>query len=1030
MNKKIIIILNIAFIVFALSTYSNAYDNLITHKDITRKSVPYSDLDNYLNQNLGIKKGYKEVIKGKQIIEQLTDGSEYEDYNIPQGGSFLPQCRAVNHFHNPLLPWDQSYMTDQPWWVNEWCWDWKPIYSNITWATSYLSPPPDGARVPFTYSSSYSPYTWDRARDYYYKALTLTTEEDREIYFAWTFQTVGHVIHLLEDMAVPAHTRNDFQSHYIRNNNSFFDRIQPFEHYVKMNPQLVATASPSITDFPSFINPRLTDFWDTNSYNGSNPSTFNNIGLAEFTNANYFSDYTIPINNPTPEHTFPYPYTNDISYQICPQEVMPGILQKYISRKNGQPCPLPTNGEAIDHFAAVGLLSGYPDPNTISYIWLDDNVHNTYASQLIPRAVGYSAGLLNYFFRGELNMEEDTDTGSGYVIVNNTEEDMEGTFEIYYDDVNDNRKPVSQGIYNFSLNALSSGNNKSSNIDFTLPEDAKEPDKYMLVFKGRLGNEEDAVIGKLVEFKAVPSIFLVNARDKEIIMFDLIDNGNSYAIDAVEKDISSAVEFHWGWPTLLTIQSNPDKNKHMVALPVYLENNIVPHTYIPSIRRYGLFLKYGSPYRYVMRGLSGAYIPIDFQQGSEYAWHEAIAGEENDEKWPNPHWANGRKPFSIINNKLDAKNISIWRETSGDPDLPYNYYIRYKDESVLPWGWVRGMDLPSQGGVTEKDVIAVLDFRTTNFTSTPEPVEYFAVLNKEKTINATFSQYIKDYETVITRIDKPWGGDILYLNHNFKNTYMKNLYAGDTLIKTFTKEGERDSFYWYNGSIDHDIVMMRCGSDLFTNVLPNSSSTQGEEFQRVMDYDHNEDKDIIMFYEYTENSSNSSGQDAQYFGDPGLAPFGDAFWTINSNSNSKITWKYKLFYKIKDKIEIINIPYSNFQSSSNTTSIASMVFCPDPSYNINSSTTKQGDRISGISTQINDENMIYTYIVETLDLVTEQWNFSKRIIGVINISDPDLPVGYRQEFEINDSNASQILSDVYADYDYKDLAAIGIHKGE
>ena len=37
-------------------------------------------------------------------------------------------------------------------------------------------------------------------------------------------------------------------------------------------------------------------------------------------------------------------------------------------------------------------------------LWLDDNVHNTYAKELLPRAVGYSAGLLNYFFRGTLEI--------------------------------------------------------------------------------------------------------------------------------------------------------------------------------------------------------------------------------------------------------------------------------------------------------------------------------------------------------------------------------------------------------------------------------------------------------------------------------------------------------------------------------------------------------------------------------------------------------------------------------------------------
>jgi hypothetical protein len=51
-----------------------------------------------------------------------------------------------------------------------------------------------------------------------------------------------------------------------------------------------------------------------------------------------------------------------------------------------------------DEFAIVNN-----DISTLK-LWLDNNVHNTYAEELIPRAVGYSAGLLDYFFRGTLEI--------------------------------------------------------------------------------------------------------------------------------------------------------------------------------------------------------------------------------------------------------------------------------------------------------------------------------------------------------------------------------------------------------------------------------------------------------------------------------------------------------------------------------------------------------------------------------------------------------------------------------------------------
>jgi hypothetical protein len=88
--------------------------------------------------------------------------------------------------------------------------------------------------------------------------------------------------------------------------------------------------------------------------------------------------------------------------------------------------------------------------------------------------------------------------------------------------------------------------------------------------------------------------------------------------------------------------------------------------------------------------------------------------------------------------------------------------------------------------------------------------------------------------------------------------------------------------------------------------------------------------------------------------------------------------------------------------------------------------TQSGERITGVSSQINDKNIVYTYVAEGWNEATEEWEFIKRIIGIINRADPRLVVGYRQEFEISEGNASEVLTDIYADYDYKDLAAIGV----
>jgi len=493
-----------------LSSVSNAYDNTITHRKITERAMPYSTLDNFLKQNLGIVSGFNEMINGQKIIGWLSNGSDYED---------TPMCRASNHFHNPLplLTWSQSYVTDQPWWIAAWCSDWTPYYSNITWATGYLSPAPVGAKASFTQDPEHTPQNWDKARQYYYEALTGTNSRSREISLGRTFLTVGQIMHLLEDMAVPAHTRNDFTSHLIFRGDQLLP-IQPFEYYVKAHPELVMGATPA---FPSFENITLTNFWDTDRYNGTNPSTDLSVGLAEFTNANYFSDFTIPNNSPTAEHTFPYPAVNSTDYQICydyapTSEDYPWLLRKYVSRKSRGGCPGITPERKADHFAAVSPLYSENADISTRELWLDDNVHNTYAKELLPRAVGYSAGLLNYFFRGELGV---THVPGGLKVKNLSAEAMAsyvdpatnntvGTIGVYYDNTAHERQSLAS--YNLTTPLEPS---QGITIFFTPPTDNVAPLKYIVVFRGKLGNEEGAVIGKVTLPPPVYYVKTVNGVD-------------------------------------------------------------------------------------------------------------------------------------------------------------------------------------------------------------------------------------------------------------------------------------------------------------------------------------------------------------------------------------------------------------------------------------------------------------------------------------------------------------------------------------
>ncbi len=370
-----------------------AYDDQDTHPLITEKAIGFAKLDSVLKSSLGYPEGSLAIVKGNTIINLLREGAYLEDH---------PLCRASNHFHNPLQPWDQSYMSDDTTplglGVRLYCelqgWSYFGRKSDVTWATGFLASAPSGTKGSFSSNPDYAPYNWDKAHTDYYNALTSITTADRESKFADTFSTLGHIMHLLQDMAVPAHTRNDFTSHLMVD--PVYGRVQPYENYVKIFPSLVNIANPG-GNLPTFNDATVTKFWDTDVYNGSNPSADTAIGLAEYANANFFSDYTIFKGSFDLPHSFSQPAWSGVQEYDEVIDANTGKSRTYLRKVGG--------GETINHLAATKWFYKYLIPSSKEAgLELDDKCHDDYARKLLPRAVGYSAGLLNYFFRGTIDI--------------------------------------------------------------------------------------------------------------------------------------------------------------------------------------------------------------------------------------------------------------------------------------------------------------------------------------------------------------------------------------------------------------------------------------------------------------------------------------------------------------------------------------------------------------------------------------------------------------------------------------------------
>jgi hypothetical protein len=251
-------------------------------------------------------------------------------------------------------------------------------------------------------------------------------------------------------------------------------------------------------------------------------------GIAEYSNANFFSEGTAFDQN------FPFPNWSSVEIAVDeipdPRNPSRTVLRLYYKKfKDGE------NNENKGYLlATVGYLKDYVLTYFPAYAEilrrnerpaLDGNVYRDYASLLIPRAVGYSAGLLKYFFRGELQVSALPifyKNGIQYVrvkIKNMTpNETMEnGYFALAYRYTPTDGPPDGSkdkfGIARYNGDKTSAPcakleSGKDMTIDFiiqpTIPIENYNSIKFTLAYRGTLGNEktnvdgsEGAVIGKV-----------------------------------------------------------------------------------------------------------------------------------------------------------------------------------------------------------------------------------------------------------------------------------------------------------------------------------------------------------------------------------------------------------------------------------------------------------------------------------------------------------------------------------------------------
>jgi hypothetical protein len=451
--------------------------NTDTHRIVNRRATEFSKaFAEHLRNKAGFREGIETQLRGRTIREWVEEGGIRED----------DWLRFLRHFHDPLKPWDVAGLDLSL----------DRHDSSVRW----MQEPHQGDLDTGGF------WSWRDARRIYYQALVEPNAAAREALWADLFRALGQIMHLVVDASVPEHTRNDMHPMGGLTASSSYEYWVSAQHASAPLEDLFVSRflSAPIGFLPDILRlpppagehialAPISRLIDADRYDGSNPwSTVMadprspaSAGLAEIANANFYSENTFRAGYPSPtEHGL-------IRVNL---DTPSGRVRRYWSRPAAAGL-LPANPLRAECASeAYGTVTPPPYPCMDGVVW------NQVAAHMLPRAVGYASGVLDYFFRGAMSVTgvEWTPSGITIDVRNDAGEEMEGSFEVYA-----RQQPGSPTERRTLLAALDGGASvllgAGDAWTFTLPIPAGvvPTAAHVLVFKGRLGLEEEAVVGQV-----------------------------------------------------------------------------------------------------------------------------------------------------------------------------------------------------------------------------------------------------------------------------------------------------------------------------------------------------------------------------------------------------------------------------------------------------------------------------------------------------------------------------------------------------
>ncbi len=443
-------------IVVVMATVVPAYD-LRTHEALSRAAFQQSGIAATLESLYGVEA--TDRFRGPLPFSLFSEPRTPENWIVQGARDEDLLLRPVNHFWNPL--------TDAPLTIG----GFPPGNRAPDWALE--------DRTGFTSQR----YSYRDAREAFATALTAPDPTARERAWGHTFYALGHVIHMLQDMAQPQHTRNDQHVH-------IGSRKSLMETYVEGNVAgFLLTGAP----VPTATLPR--DLWARRPEEGW-PQ-----GIASFSNGNFLSAGTnlTELRAGATAPGFPSPALN-------PADRRPSTAadrcKDGTATPDGNYLPLifygntvtdPVTGSTLHNprMTTHSIFDQYLQARGVELIFALSCFNlDTAADILLPRAVSYSAALLQYFFRGFVGVSYESQNRS--LRISGGPEPMVGTFELRYERTDGSRPPLASWALQLEPEQDSSPLSTPK-----LPDDAAPGAPCWLVFRGQLGAEPDAVVGSM-----------------------------------------------------------------------------------------------------------------------------------------------------------------------------------------------------------------------------------------------------------------------------------------------------------------------------------------------------------------------------------------------------------------------------------------------------------------------------------------------------------------------------------------------------